>query len=457
MTSSFSTCRRMRRPTARRSSFALIGLIAIASSQALASPTDAEDSPEQKMLDRDIAALGRGIAILNKTFDSIAETAISQDGTTVITLSSSGAARLWDAKTGRPIGGAIQVTANSQSTPAGDRKFQIFSPDGTLFVAVTNASGIYDNEKKAGAAQLWDVKAGTAVGKPMTHDAPIVSVAFSPDGRRIVTASDDMTARIWDGQTGASIAPPIKLTTPLHSAAFNQDGSVILTASGNGACELHEWDGRSGAPLNTPFLNDWRYVDYCVSANFSPDGTIVQSVNMFSVQLFDAKSAAAIGQPINIPEKTTRRSVSDSNFSPDSNRLVVAFWDGTARIWNTRTGDATGLVLHDDSAGECMPFDMTKSTFPDNSKQCDYRINRVVSAVFDRSGARVLFACHNSARFWDAVTGKQLGPAMPVSMNIDGAAVSPDGTRVVTTSGSNIVLWDTADEKYQVRHAVSRN
>ena len=71
-----------------------------------------------------------------------------------------------------------------------------FSPDGRLIV-----SGSRDN-----TLLLWDATSGKPIGSPLQgHMGSVNSVAFSPDGRRIVSGSADITLRLWDAGTGAPI------------------------------------------------------------------------------------------------------------------------------------------------------------------------------------------------------------------------------------------------------------
>ena len=75
--------------------------------------------------------------------------------------------------------------------------------------------------------------------------ACVLSAAFSPDGKRIVTASADKTARIWDVATGQPIGEPLKgHKADVWSAAFSPDGKRIVTASRDKTARL--WDAATG-------------------------------------------------------------------------------------------------------------------------------------------------------------------------------------------------------------------
>ena len=82
-----------------------------------------------------------------------------------------------------------------------------------------------------GPRGIWDAATGKEIAVLRGHDNEVMSAAFSPDGSRIVTASDDKTARIWDAATAKEIAVLRGHDDVVNSAAFSPDGSRIVTAS----------------------------------------------------------------------------------------------------------------------------------------------------------------------------------------------------------------------------------
>jgi hypothetical protein len=120
----------------------------------------------------------------------------------------------------------------------------------------------------------------------------VTSAAFSPDGERVITASNDKSARIWDVRTGRALTEPLKHTWRLDAVQFSPDGERVLTASGDGTLRI--WNGRTGLPLSDP-LNHERWV---YGAQFSPDGQrVVTASDRKEALVWEVPSA-----PVPVPE-----------------------------------------------------------------------------------------------------------------------------------------------------------
>ncbi len=136
-----------------------------------------------------------------------------------------------------------------------------FSPDGQRIV-----SGSGDN-----TVRLWDLK-GQAIGQPFRgHQGSVYSVAFSPDGQRIVSGSDDNTLRLWDLK-GQAIGQPFRgHERGVWSVAFSPVGQRFVSGSDDNTLRL--WDLK-GQAIGQPFRGHESYVR---SVAFSADGQRIVS------------------------------------------------------------------------------------------------------------------------------------------------------------------------------------
>jgi dipeptidyl aminopeptidase/acylaminoacyl peptidase len=114
-----------------------------------------------------------------------------------------------------------------------------FSPDGRRIV-----SGSSDN-----TLRLWDAATGQPIGPPLQgHTNGVLSVAFSPDGRRLASGSYDDTLRLWDAATGKPIGPPLQgHTKSVYSVAFSPDGRRLVSGSADNTLRL--WDATPSSHL----------------------------------------------------------------------------------------------------------------------------------------------------------------------------------------------------------------
>jgi hypothetical protein len=133
-------------------------------------------------------------------------------------------------------------------------------------------------------ARLWDAESGKSLAVLPGHAGGVLSVAFSPDGRRLATADWDPTARLWDGESGKPLAVLQGHTGTVRSVAFSPDGRRIATDSDDGTARL--WDGESGKPLAV-----LRCANASNSVTFSPDGRRITTAGLDSTALWIARES----------------------------------------------------------------------------------------------------------------------------------------------------------------------
>jgi WD40 repeat protein len=123
------------------------------------------------------------------------------------------------------------------------------------------------NEDRARSfAQTWNACNGQRLGAPLSHNGRVLFASFSPDGRKVVTASQDFTARVWDAATGRPLTPPLKHEHPVNTARFSPDGKWVVTASKDQTARV--WNAATGYALTPPL----RHVRNLRGASFVEDG-----------------------------------------------------------------------------------------------------------------------------------------------------------------------------------------
>jgi predicted NACHT family NTPase len=131
-----------------------------------------------------------------------------------------------------------------------------FSPDGRRLLSGANDHSV----------RLWDAATGKELRRFEGHTAGVSSAAFSPDGRRVVSGSWDRTLRLWDVETGKELCRFEGHTGSLTAVAFSPDGRRVLSSSYDRTVRL--WDVEKGKELRC-LTGHMHYVD---TVAISPDG-----------------------------------------------------------------------------------------------------------------------------------------------------------------------------------------
>jgi WD40 repeat protein len=383
--------------------------------------------------------------------DLVNSARFNPDGTKVVTASADKTARLWDARTGAPIGAPLVHK---------DVVFgALFDDEGARVLTWSN-----DN-----TAQVWDARTGAPIGKPLQHRGWVTSAQFSPDGTKVVTGSFDCTARLWNAHTGDPLGPPLLHAAWVDSVEFSSDGARVLTAADShqradptlcgatmGPADAAQfWDAATGKLIG----NFMRHSSGVRTARLSSDGKrVVTASNDGSARLWDASTGDQIGEPM-----LHQNRAYTAEFSPDGRRVVTASTDKTARVWDGFTGKPiTPPLPHQrDVRSAFFSPDRTRVVTASDSATAqiwDAEIGRpigapmrhegvVVGARFDPKGLQLVTASDDhTARLWDARTGQSRPPSLRHGGAVRVAAYSPDGMVVVTGSRDGAaILWNSRD------------
>jgi WD40 repeat protein len=241
--------------------------------------------------------------------------------------SGAGWAQVWDAGKGRAAGPVLEQTEPIQTIA--------FSPDGRKIATASNRLGKSNKQGPPwGYARLWDVDTGKPLGAPLLRDGAgddllgVHALTFSPDGSKLLTGNGNRTACIWDAVTAKPIVWGLQHRAPVSSVAFSPDGKTVLSGSDDRRAKL--WDARTGR-----FLHVLDHNDKVLAVAFHPDGKSVATLCQYgSVRLWDVETGRSVGQPLG------PRGASAFAFSPDGKMLVTGGEDGLARVWRLQAAPA---------------------------------------------------------------------------------------------------------------------
>jgi eukaryotic-like serine/threonine-protein kinase len=355
--------------------------------------------------------------------------AYGPDGKAVLTGSTDGTARLWEAATGKPLAPPllhqdfVKVVAfapDSKTVLTGsmDKTARLWNATTGQLVALLRHEGslealAYSADSKTvligssdKTARLWDAVTGNLLAT-LRHPGAVRAVAFSPTGKTVLTGCDDRMARLWDAATAKTLAKTNDLGVTVTALAFSPDEQKILIGAAQSA-QLWSVSGK--------LLSSFRHERAVRALAFSPDGKIVLTGSLDNTaRLWDAATGKPLMEPIHHAD-----SVLVVAFRPpDGKAFLTACQDGTVQVWDAASGTALGPPLRHERS--------------------------VYAAAFSPDGQRILSGSQDfSARLWNPTVESPPATSLPHRSGIMSVAFSPDGKTALIGTNENAQLWDIA-------------
>jgi WD40 repeat protein len=430
---------------------------------------------------------------------------LSPDGSLLLSASEDSTLRLWEVATGT----CIHVLKHENIV-----EDCAFSPDGQLMVS---ASAWRD--EKDPTLRLWEVATGTLLHAFQAHKISADSCVFSPDGRYILSGGYDGTARLWVVATGELLHtfqggkctafspdgrwilsatderknPVIRIwematgtlrhtfqgyASEIHDCLFSPDGSLVLTTAtgfisereppnmdemtirlwdmstgevrkiGHGACydctfspngryivsddlrSLHLWEVATGAHLHT-FQG---HADQVLGVTFSPDGTLVaSSATDGTMRVWDATSRTASRT---IPGHTGR--ITSDQFNADGTRVITASDDKMVRLWDAQTGE----VLHIFEGHQRL---VTAAAFSPDDQFILSTSSAPYQFVQRGSENQSFLPRDHTLRLWNVATGELVHTFHEYDQDVRDCCFSPDGRFALSAdSNGSYRLWEVS-------------
>ena len=295
-----------------------------------------------------------------------------------------------------------------------------FSPNGKVL-----ASASWD-----GTIKLWATTSWRELGTLAGHSWGVYRAVFSPDGKQLASASREATVKIWDTDTGSNTRTLVAESFAVKSVAWSSDGRLLASSGNEGVVKL--WDAASLKELRT-LKHAWRNgssgLVNCVL--FSPDGKMLATRNWDGTVSLWEVSTGRETQSLAVVEQAG--AISSIAFSHDG-RVVAAADEGTVKFFDVASGKLVRTLQSPPVQG--MTIQIVSLAF-----NPDGRLLATGEARVERERAQY----DGVVKLWDLESGRVVHEVVAHVMEPDSLAFSPDG-RLLASGGADggVKVWDSS-------------